>query len=115
MSVQSSDFSAKQPPTVVNGELRCALTGREISADEAYWAPPVVSAGELIKTVVVTAVRTPGNLGHVLLDEQPNVPYAPEARQELGARRSAEQLKLVAVLLLLAALIFVPIIMIAMG
>lgn len=115
MSLQLSDLESQQIPTVVHGELQCALTGRVLSADEAYWAPPLITTGELIKTVTTTALRTPSNLGQVLLDEQPNVPYAPEARQELGSRRSVEQLKLLGVLLVIAALIFVPIFLVVTG
>lgn len=115
MSVQVDNLPSHPRTTQVNGELRCALTGQVISADEAYWAPPLVTARELISSVAVTALRTPSNLGHILFEEQSNVPYAPEARQELGSRRSAEQLKLLLFLLLVAALIFVPIFFISTG
>jgi hypothetical protein len=92
-------------------QLRCALTGRPLTPDEAYWAPPLVTARDLIGTTVQTIVRTPGNLGAVLTAEQPNVPYAPEARAELANRRSTEQLKLLALLMLLAAILIVPIVL----
>jgi hypothetical protein len=42
------------------------------------------------------------------------VPYAPAAREQLAARRSAEQIKLLGVLLLVVALIAVPILLLAM-
>lgn len=109
MSEQIINSTAGQAATLINGELHCALTGKPITADEAYWAPPLVTAKQLISTIVMTAVRTPSNLGHVLFDEQPNVPYAPDARQELGSRRSMEQLKLLLFLFLIAALIFAPV------
>lgn len=105
---------AAQPapePTVVSGELRCALTGRTLTPDEAYWAPPLITARELIGTTLRTLVSAPGNLGNVLTAELPNVPYAPEARAELGNRRSVEQLKLLGLLLLIAALLIVPIVL----
>lgn len=87
------------------GMVRCALTGKELPSDQAYWAPPLVTAGELIRTVGVTLVRTPGNLGHVLFENQPDVPYDPEAREQLGARRQAEQLKLLGFLFLILVII----------
>ncbi|NJN67926.1 MAG: hypothetical protein HC884_15065 [Chloroflexaceae bacterium] len=85
--------------------VRCALTGKELPSDQAYWAPPLVTAWELIRTVSVTLVRTPGNLGQVLFDNQPDVPYDPEAREQLGARRQAEQLKLLGFLFAVLAVI----------
>jgi hypothetical protein len=97
-----------------DGELHCALTGKVIVPSEAYWAPPLITAGELFSTIFQTARRAPANLGNVLFDEQPNVPYHPEARELLASRRTAEQLKLLAVLLLIAAIIIVPILLIVM-
>jgi hypothetical protein len=99
-------------PLVVNGELRCALTGRLLSAEEAYWAPPLITAGDLVRTVVRTLFTAPGTLGQVLMADMPNVPYAPEARDLLARRRSVEQVKLLALLLLVAALLIVPILLI---
>jgi hypothetical protein len=100
-------------PAMVSGELRCTLTGRLLSPDEAYWAPPVITTRQLVTTVVQTLFTAPSNLGTVLLSDLPNVPYAPEARPQLASRRSAEQLKLLLVLLLLAALLIIPIVMLA--
>jgi hypothetical protein len=99
-------------PTVVSGELRCALTGRVLTPEEAYWAPPLVTARQLISTFFTTLFRSPGALGQVLMGELPNVPYAPEAREQLGSRRTMEQLKLIALLLVAAALLVAPILMI---
>lgn len=107
---------APQPesePMVVDGELRCALTGRTLTAAEAYWAPPLITTRELVSTLFQTLLRAPGTLGQVLLNELPNVPYAPEAREQLAARRTAEQLKLLGLLLLVAALLIVPIVLLA--
>jgi len=109
----SQPLSRDQEPIVVSGELRCALTGKQLSPDEVYWAPPLITAQQLVATLARALVTTPGALGQVLLGEQPNVPYASEARAKLAASRSAEQLKLVALLLLLAALLIVPIVMLA--
>ncbi|GAB4449227.1 MAG: hypothetical protein OHK0015_54360 [Chloroflexi bacterium OHK40] len=100
-------------PTVVSGELRCALTGRQLRPDEAYWAPPLVTAHQLIAAVLRTLLTAPGTLGQLLLGEQPNVPYAPEARQQLAARRTAEQLKLLVGILVAAALLIAPILLLA--
>lgn len=103
--------SSPADPTVVNGELRCALTGRPLTAEEAYWAPPLITARQLIDTTLRTLFSVPGDLGAMLTVELPNVPFAPEARPELGSRRTAEQLKLLALLMLIAALLIVPIVL----
>jgi hypothetical protein len=96
---------------MVSGEIRCALTGRILSPEESYWAPPLITTHQLVTTLFETMLTAPGNLGQILLGDQPNVPYAPEARQQLASRRSAEQIKLLALLLLVAALLIVPIVL----
>lgn len=106
--------SIDMPAQVVQEQLHCALTGKPISAEEAYWAPPLVTMRELVTTVAQTALRAPATLGQVLLAEQPNVPYAPDAREELIARRSKEQLKLLVGLLVVLAAIALPIVLLAM-
>lgn len=63
---------------------------------------------QLIGTVITTLRTNPGDLQRVLFAEQENVPYAPEAREELAAQRTTEQLKLVGVLLLVVVLILLP-------
>jgi hypothetical protein len=100
-----------RPPS--NEPLRCALTGKPISADEAYWAPPLVTARELVTTVAKTLWQSPGSLGVVLMAEQPDVPYAQDARPQLAARRSAEQAKLLVLLLIVLAIIVTPILLFA--
>lgn len=112
LTQQPSTFGSEQEPVVVSGELRCALTGVAVRPDEAYWAPPLITTGQLVATVYRTLTTAPGALGQVLFGELPNVPYAPAAREQLAARRSAEQLKLLALLLLVAALLVLPVIMI---
>lgn len=102
--------SAEQP-VVVSAELRCALTGRALTPEEAYWAPPLITFRDLLNTFATTLFKNPGALGAVLFGEQPNVPFAPEAREELGKRRTMEQLKLLGLILALAALLLVPILM----
>jgi hypothetical protein len=99
---------------VINEQLICSLTGKTISASEAYWAPPLITTRQLVSTVLDTLVRSPGMLGQVLMAEQPNVPYAQEARDELARRRSAEQLKLLLGLLVLVAIILAPILLFMM-
>jgi hypothetical protein len=99
---------------VVHEQLYCALTGKPISAEEAYWAPPLVTVRELLSALAHGLLHSPGALGAILFTEQPNVPYAPDVREQLAARRSAEQLKLLVGLLVLVALIAAPILFLAM-
>jgi hypothetical protein len=87
------------------GTVTCALTGKEIDAKDAYWAPPLITAWQLVSTVGNTFVKAPGNLGHILFEELPEVPYDPEAREELASRRTAEQLKLLGGLVVVLAVI----------
>lgn len=103
-----------QPSVTVHGPLYCALTGRVLAAEEAYWAAPLITARELVSTFVSTLLRAPANLGVIMTAEQPEVPYAPEVRELLAQRRSTEQAKLLFLLLLLAALIFTPVLLLAM-
>jgi hypothetical protein len=98
----------------VQEQLYCALTGKPIDAETAYWAPPLVTARELITTIISGALHSPGTLSHILFAEQPNVPYDPAIRAELAARRSSEQLKLLVGLLSAIALMVVPIVLLAM-
>ncbi|MFO7169137.1 MAG: hypothetical protein DIU80_014030 [Chloroflexota bacterium] len=101
--------ASQQEPVVIEEQLYCALSGRPIRHDEAYWAPPLITARQLVTTVITTLLHAPGTLGQVLLAEQPNVPYAKDMREELAARRSAEQLKLLIGLLVAVALIALPV------
>jgi hypothetical protein len=93
------------PASPDTAPLRCHLTGRPLSADEAYWAQPLITLQALLAAIWTTLRREPGRLGQVLLAELPDVPYAPEAREQLARRRSAEQAKLLGLLLLLAVII----------
>lgn len=104
---------SSEDPVVVDGELRCALTGVPVRPDEAYWAPPLITARQLIVAVVTTLFTAPAALGQVLFGELPNVPYAPSARKQLAKRRTAEQLKLLVFILLLGALMVVPILLLS--
>jgi hypothetical protein len=109
------DYTTAEPSTkeIVHEQLHCALTGVPVSAEEAYWAPPLVTFRQLITAITQSLTRSPGTLGTILFAEQPNVPYAPAAREQLAARRSAEQIKLLVGLLLVVALIAAPILFLA--
>jgi hypothetical protein len=112
MTNSTETAAAPQAPGA-DEKLRCALTGKPVSRSEAYWAPPLITARDLVTTVISTIIHAPGTLGHVLMAEQPDVPYAPEAREQLAARRSAEQLKLLLLLLAIGALIATPLLLLA--
>lgn len=114
MAIDYANTQGNQPATA-DEQLRCALTGQPLSAGQAYWAPPLVTARELVGTIYRSLLHSPGTLSHVLFDEQPNVPYDPAVREQLAARRSAEQLKLLVGLLLLIGLLVAPIVLLAMG
>jgi hypothetical protein len=105
-------MTSSSTPELVSEQLYCTLTGKPISQAEAYWAPPLVTARELV-AAIFSNLRTPSNLSHVLFGEQANVPYAQEARELLAQRRNAEQLKLLVGLLVVVALIILPILMLA--
>jgi hypothetical protein len=114
MAVSLEEAPAMTEPVVIEEQLYCSLTGKPISGDAVYWAPPLVTARELVATIVSGLFRAPGSLGHILFAEQPNVPYAKDAREELAARRSSEQAKLLGVLLLAVALLAAPIILLSL-
>ena len=99
------------PPA--DGPLFCALTGKSIKLEEAYWAPPLITTRELLATAASTLMRSPGSIGDILFGDQPNVPYDPAVRTELAQRRSTEQAKLLFLMLLVAALIFLPVLLLA--
>lgn len=99
---------------IVHEQLYCALTGVPVSAEEAYWAPPLVTFRQLTTAIIQGLTHSPGTLGTILFAEQPNVPYAPAAREQLAARRSAEQIKLLVGLLVVIALLAAPILFLAM-
>lgn len=99
--------------TVVDEQLYCSLTGKPISREEAYWAPPLISARELVSAIGTALFRAPDTLSMILFAEQPNVAYANDARELLARRRSQEQLKLLVGLLAVCALIAAPILYMA--
>ena len=115
MAIDIDEASVADSAESAHGEqLYCSLTGRALDAAEVYWAPPLVTARELVTTIVTTLLRSPGSLGHILLTEQADVPYAQDVRDQLADRRSAEQLKLLVGLLVAAVLIATPILLLAL-
>lgn len=115
MAIDIAEAQTDAPATPdADEQFVCALTGRALAPDEVYWAPPLVTARDLVSTVIATLTRAPGNLGHILFAEQPDVPYAQDVRDQLAARRSSEQLKLLVGLLVVAALIAAPILFLAL-
>src|SRR4051794_13877191 len=110
------DYATAEAGTkeIIHEQLSCALPGVPVPADEAYWAPPLVTFRQLIAAITQGLAHSPGTLGTILFAEQPNVPYAPAAREQLAARRSTEQLKLLVGLLLAVAPISAPILLLAM-
>lgn len=114
MAIDYAEPQANDAPAVVHEQLYCALTGKPIAAETAYWAPPLVTARELVAAIIGALLHSPGTLGHILFAEQPNVPYDPAVRAQLASLRSSEQLKLLVGLLVAIALIVVPIVLLAM-
>ena len=112
----ATDYARAETSTreIIHEQLYCSLTGVPVSAEDAYWAPPLVTFRQLVTAITQGLAHSPGSLGTILFAEQPNVPYAPAAREQLATRRSAEQIKLLGVLLLVVALIAVPILLLAM-
>jgi hypothetical protein len=102
------------PASSPDTQLYCALTGRPVTPEEAYWAPPLVTFKELASMTLSTLIRSPSMIGHILMAEQPDVPYSPEARDLLAKRRQAEQIKLLLALLVIAAIITAPILLLSM-
>lgn len=105
--------SSAQPIITTSSPLYCALSGKPINPEEAYWAPPLITTRSLVTTVVSTALRSPANLGPILFSEQQDVAYAPDAKPLLAKRRSAEQAKLLLILLVIAAIILTPVVLLA--
>jgi len=81
--------------------VRCSLTGEWIRADEAYWGPPLITFEMLIGTIFKTLFTAPSNLKAILFSVDDDVPYAPHVRTQLSQRRTREQLKLLALLLVI--------------
>ena len=52
MAIDHAKAPAPTRPEIVDEQLFCALTGRPVSAAEAYWAPPLVTVREPAGLVV---------------------------------------------------------------
>lgn len=109
-TTEMTDMDEERPTT---GTVRCALTGKEIPAETAHWAPPLITVRELFSTSLETLFKTPSNIKHVLFVKQPDVPYDPDAKEQLASRRTAEQLKFLLLLLVILAIIATPIVLLA--
>lgn len=114
MSIEVTTTKPAVEASKAGEQLYCALSGKPLRADEAYWAPPLITARQLVSTTLHTLLHAPATLGTVLMADQPDVPYDPALRDQLAARRSAEQIKLLVGLLGLVALIVVPILLLTM-
>ncbi|GIV97606.1 MAG: hypothetical protein KatS3mg057_2263 [Herpetosiphonaceae bacterium] len=75
----------------------CITCRRPICEEHTQMGQPFISLGDLGRA----ALQTPAMLFGPPLDE---VPYCPTCREDLANRRTAEQMKLLAILLLLLAL-----------
>src|SRR6266511_6222077 len=63
MTIEHAEPQAADTPAVVQEQLYCALTGQPINAETAYWAPPLVTARELVAAIVGGALHSPATLG----------------------------------------------------
>lgn len=93
MAIDYAEQPISSTPAKVREQLVCALTSTPINADTAYWAPPLVTASQLVQNGNCEQTgHSPSTPGHVLFDEQPDVPYG-QRRANAGGpaqRRAAE-------------------------
>lgn len=101
----AADDTPSSPLEAAPEMVNCALTGKLIRADEAYWGPPLVTFEELIGTTFKTLFTAPGNLKAVMTAEQDDVPYDPAAKPQLIRRRTREKSKLLLMMLVILALL----------
>lgn len=98
-----------QPATV-----QCTVCRQGICGEHTYMGHPLITARQLVTTTVNTAVRAPALLNDLLFRELDKVPYCPECREEVAARRQSEQLKLMGGLLLILLLVVgLPVLLLA--
>ncbi len=83
----------------------CTQCHARICDDHKIIGQPFISAWQLVTTIVSTALRAPGMLGEILFKELDQVPYCPTCREEIGAWRQTEQLKVAGGMLLVMLLI----------
>ncbi|MEO7912772.1 MAG: hypothetical protein ABIV47_24240, partial [Roseiflexaceae bacterium] len=60
------DYATAPTKEIVHEQLYCALTGVPVSAEEAYWAPPLVTFRQLMATITHGLMHSPGTLGTIL-------------------------------------------------
>ena len=78
--------------------LQCARCGKTLTPDDAQMGQPLITAGELLRTVI----KTPGILTGPPLAE---VAYCAECRPIIAQKRVNEQLKVLGLMLLGLSLI----------
>lgn len=87
----------------------CTVCRTALCATHTHQGQPFISARQLVTATTSTALRTPAMLGDLLFKELELVPYCVECREELAAKRTTEQLKvLLGVLVVLALVIGLP-------
>lgn len=89
---------------------RCTVCNTALCADHTKMGQPFITARQLVTTTTSTALRAPAMLSDLLFKELDLVPYCVDCRDELAAKRTAEQLKvLLGMLLIIAVVVGVPI------
>jgi hypothetical protein len=84
----------------------CTACGALLQHAEAHYGHPLITARQLITMGTQAAIRSPKLFGEVMLAQLPPVPYCAACRQQLPAKRQAEQLKfMMGVLVLIVFLI----------
>ena len=92
-------------PYTVNTELTCATCDTPLHDAEAQYGHPLITARQLTTMAVHTAIRSPKLFSEMMLKELSPVPYCTMCRQQLPAKRQAEQMKFLMGLLLVLALL----------
>ena len=86
-------------------QVQCARCGKPLAPDEAQMGQPLITAGELLRTVI----KTPGILTGPPLAE---VAYCAECRPIIAQKRVSEQLKVLGLMLLILSVVAVVIIVV---
>jgi hypothetical protein len=87
----------------------CTVCRTALCATHTHQGQPFISARQLVTATTSTALRAPGMLSDMLFKELELVPYCTECREELAAKRTTEQLKvLLGILVILALVIGLP-------
>jgi len=87
------------------GDGVCAACGVPLQHGEAHYGHPLITARQLVTMGTQAAIRSPRLFGEVMLKELPPVPYCTACRQQLPAKRQAEQLKFMMGVLLFIVLV----------